>query len=241
MTVEATTYQSNGIQLTGNLMKVPGNTDCALLVHGAAAKGDPLPAIAQIQQFMSIFGTSTFALRMPGVMNGTTPSEGEYTIPLSERIVYIRDGIDYLRDKSKCNRCHLLGASMHAHTCSLAAQELNHSILSVSIVEGAAYPPGAENVPLGDPFSRIIKNTTDTSLRQSSAFKALDEFRGKIMVGYGALDDRIPDIVKHEYRRYASENCIFTIPEIGHELVSNTSHVRFYCLYERLVTAMSAC
>lgn len=228
---------SDGLTLRGNMVEAPFGINSAVILHGAAAKGDPLVNLVEAQQILARGGVSTLAIRLRGVGEGVDKSDGNYDDPLNKRVVDGTNAMNFLRVQ-KGGRLHLIAGSMNAQIGAEMARQLGDRIHSLVLLAAAAYPSGAENVPLGPEFSTIIRDP-NKDLTTSPAFSALKEYQGPVFVAYGETDAVIDDVVKENYReRAATRGAVVLVPEVGHVLLSATSNPAVKDMYRQAAEFM---
>ncbi len=224
----------DGLTLKGNLVTVSFSSDAVLILHGAAAKGDPLPNLERVQQIFARNGISSLAIRLRGVGEGGEKSEGDYYDALIKRVDDGMCSMTFLKERTHAARLHLIGESMNGEVAALMAKELGDTLDNLVLVAPAAYPAGAEQVPFGTAFSEIIRNP-DKDLTTSPAFKAVKKYNGSVIVAYDDQDPVIDTVVQDTYRKRAMQNGrVLTVEGVGHELLSNTSNPNIADMYKQV-------
>ncbi len=204
---ELVLVDSEGFKLRGNLLLVTNNKrrPGVVICHGAAKDGNPIDYLVELQKFLAQDGCSSLALHTRGVGQGNYHSDGPYASTLLSRKVDLISGVNFLGQYVDPAKLSLVVGSMNGESACFVAQQLGNSLHSLVLLEPAAYPAGAEKIPLGPEFRTLIRAEgvdlveKQARLSASPAVAALEQFPGPVMLVYGDRDDVIDSVVQQKY------------------------------------------
>ncbi len=164
-----------------------------VFLHGGGASTSIRYAYLQSECYKNNIASFAFDFRGCGKSEGIF-SDGS----LVNREIDTTNAISYFLTETKLDNSHfyLWGASMGAHVACKLLNTINP--YGVILQCAAAYGKEAENIPLNEEFTRIIR--APGSWENSTVFDDLSKYQGKVLVVYGDKDTVIPEEVKVRYR-----------------------------------------
>jgi uncharacterized protein len=208
-------FTSDGIRLAGHLAypteieKPPG----ILFIHGAGKSTSH--RYEPWQEYLAERGMSSFAFDCRGVGD----SEGNFEDGgLHNRLTDSKNALETFKNSGKVDvtKISVGGGSMGGHI-AIRLSEVDPSIKNILLFYAAAYAAEAENKPLNEEFTEILRS--ENSWKNSPVFKILENFPGHVFVLYGEYDKVIPQEIQDIYLNIAKEKGDgYLLLGIGHKL-----------------------
>lgn len=224
------TFQSGKNKIAANLLKKDNAKYGVLFLHGGGSATKE--RFASLQQFLSTKGFSSLTFDFQGVGE----SEGKFAEgSLNNRLLDAQAAFDTF--SQHVDSIIVVGSSMGGHIASRLSE--TRKPLAVILLYPAAYAKEAENKPLDESFTKILR--TENSWQNSTAFTAIKQYQGNVLVIYGEYDSVVPKGVQEKYKELVKdkgkfiilENAshVFTSPKTAREIKANElafSHIASY-------------
>lgn len=209
-------FTSDGNRLVGQFYypQDAQNYPVILFLHGGGRSNEG--RYDGWQEYLAGFGYGSLSFNFRGV----PPSGGVFEDgTLNHRLEDASAALEFLTNKiADKSRIGLVGSSMGAHVACRLVEKAPY-IKVLVLQSAAAYSKEAEDAPLNDEFSQIIRRAA--SWKDSSVFESLRNYKGQIMIIYGENDDVIPDGVKDLYKAAIKNNKDYIIIKSAqHKLLS---------------------
>lgn len=193
MTQQQITFISDSLKLAGNFVSPISQTGlpAVLFLHGAGHATKE--RYFDWQNILANNGIASLSFDF----RGCGESEGVFEDgSLAKRLEDAKNALEFIQtiEQVDKNKLILAGNSMGAHIAVRLTESVSN-IKALMLSCPAAYSAEAENKPLNDEFSQVIRQ--ENSWVDSPVFTLLEKFNGKVMVNFGEFDTVIPDDVKN--------------------------------------------
>lgn len=191
-----------------------GKCPWVLILHGAGNSNKL--RYEPIMTDLAAVGINTLAFDF----SGHGDSSGELCeLSLRRRYIQARELLGRVVEKAGQGRIVVMGFSMSGQTvCDLLRSD-GDALSGAVLCCPAVYTADAYDLEFGNSeFTQVIR--MQGSWRKSSAFSALEQFRGKILVVRPRVDDVIPEEVSQRILESCPEGGLdeFLLPDAGHQL-----------------------
>lgn len=191
--MQSVTFDSEGKKLSGALYKAPNEEAALLILAGGANICHQEGWYPFLQEHLAAEGITSMAFDYRGVGQ----SEGNLNeTTINSRIEDSKNALMLLKASTGTNRFFLMGQSLGAPVAlAMACSENPDGLI---LVVPAAYSSEARTKPFGPEFSAEIRRPD--GWKNSPEFERLKEFKGRVLLAFGTLDEVVPRGIYELYR-----------------------------------------